>query len=144
MAVVTLTMTLNLSREISLCTLHHLRAYAASVKLITSTKKVEMWGASHLKASAFNLVTNPCELRLKSYVYRFLYLWLQSSLGSSSSSAMGPSASFQSAGAYAPFRAPVQTYGQFGGAAMGAPQFGAPGGKQMFYDVYLFLTVAQV
>lgn len=57
---------------------------------------------------------------------------------------MGPSASFQSAGAYAPFRAPVQTYGQFGGAAMGAPQFGAPGGKQMFYDVYLFLTVVQV
>ncbi|XP_051920332.1 LSM14A mRNA processing body assembly factor b [Hippocampus zosterae] len=53
---------------------------------------------------------------------------VQSSLGSSSSS-VGPSAPFQSAGTYAPFRAPVQTYGQFGGAAMGAPQFGAPGGR---------------
>ncbi|XP_049574731.1 LSM14A mRNA processing body assembly factor b [Syngnathus scovelli] len=50
---------------------------------------------------------------------------VQSSLGSSGGAA-GPSAPFQSAGAYAPFsRAPVQTYGQFGGA----PQFGAPGGR---------------
>ncbi|XP_077375793.1 LSM14A mRNA processing body assembly factor b isoform X1 [Festucalex cinctus] len=55
---------------------------------------------------------------------------VQSSLGSSSSSAAGPSASFQSAAPYAPFsRAPVQTYGQFGGTPMGAPQFGAPGGR---------------
>ncbi|XP_061621503.1 LSM14A mRNA processing body assembly factor b isoform X2 [Phyllopteryx taeniolatus] len=55
---------------------------------------------------------------------------VQSSLGSSSSSAAGPSSSFQSAGPYAPFnRAPVQTYGQFGGAPLGAPHFGAPGSR---------------
>ncbi|XP_077569039.1 LSM14A mRNA processing body assembly factor b [Stigmatopora nigra] len=54
---------------------------------------------------------------------------VQSSLGSSGNTA-GPSSSFQSASPYAPFsRAPVQTYGQFGGAPMSAPQFGAPGGR---------------
>ncbi|XP_061670696.1 LSM14A mRNA processing body assembly factor b [Syngnathoides biaculeatus] len=55
---------------------------------------------------------------------------VQSSLGSSSSTA-GPSSSFQSPGPYAPFsRAPVQSYGQFGGAPLGAQQFGAPGGRK--------------
>nr|XP_057944342.1 LSM14A mRNA processing body assembly factor b [Doryrhamphus excisus] len=56
---------------------------------------------------------------------------VQSSIGTTSSSApaASSSSSFPSAASYAPFRAPVQTYGQFGVAPLGAQQFGAAGGR---------------